>query len=492
MDHRPGDRCKGRRPGPVDNDRYLEWFNELPESTRTRMAEAWGNPPGEEKDGIPAAMVYDGKILVTGLRFGNVVVCVQPKRGCAGARCDGQVCKILHDPSVPPPHQYIATYKWLSREFGADAVVHVGTHGNLEFLPGKATGLSSGCLPDVAIDTMPNLYIYNADNPPEGTIAKRRANAVLVDHMQTVMVKGELYGDLDELERLLAEYGRYRQAEPAKAHTISHMIIDRVKTLNLIPEDRLSHEMMDEAIVEIHEKLSLLKDTYIPKGMHIFGRIPQGADRAELIYAILRYESGPGSLHAVVSDVVGRVSPAQNGDLEEAVEATARGLCREWMEHGTTLADGMGAEYALPSRTGCPGESRGRPCAPGPLHLGIRRDGLPPGGLHRRLPIAGAFRPHHAGQARHPPHGQELLLPRPPDDPHEGRLGDGQAAGRQDPRPLSSGRGRLPGEHRLLLAVHRHHVVRRGGHGPDDVPPRGKACLAGQRQGEELRGDADR
>ena len=76
-------------------------------------------------------MVYDGKILVTGLRFGNAVVCVQPKRGCAGARCDGQVCKILHDPSVPPPHQYIATYKWLAREFGADAVVHVGTHGNL-------------------------------------------------------------------------------------------------------------------------------------------------------------------------------------------------------------------------------------------------------------------------------------------------------------------------------------------------------------------------
>ena len=105
--------------------------------------------------------------------------------------------------------------------------------------------------------------------------------------------------------------------------------------------------MMDEAIAEIHEKLSLLKDTYIPKGMHIFGRIPQGADRAELIYAILRYESGPGSLRAVVSDIVGRVSPARNGDLEEAVEATARGLCRGWAEHGIRLADGMAAEYTL-------------------------------------------------------------------------------------------------------------------------------------------------
>ncbi|HUJ69373.1 MAG TPA: cobaltochelatase subunit CobN, partial [Syntrophorhabdales bacterium] len=331
----------------VENDHYVEWFEEMPEATRERITGAWGDPPGEEKDGIPAAMVYDGKILVTGLRFGNAVVCVQPKRGCAGARCDGQVCKILHDPSVPPPHQYIATYKWLSREFGADAIVHVGTHGNLEFLPGKATGLTSGCLPDIAIDTMPHLYIYNADNPPEGTIAKRRSNAVLVDHMQTVMVKGELYGDLDELGRLLAEYTRYQHTEPGKAHTISHMIMDRVKNLNLIPSDRLSHELMDETIVEIHEKLSLLKGTYIPKGMHVFGKVPQGADQAELIYAIMRYESSPGSLRAIVTDVMGRESPGLNGETGEAVEALARSLCKAWVENGTSLVDGVSAEYTL-------------------------------------------------------------------------------------------------------------------------------------------------
>ena len=339
--------AKGGALAQVEKDRYVEWFGELPERTRSRITEAWGNPPGEEKDGIPAAMVHDGKILVTGLRFGNAVVCVQPKRGCAGARCDGQVCKILHDPSVPPPHQYIATYKWLAREFGADAVVHVGTHGNLEFLPGKATGLSSGCLPDIAIDAMPNLYIYNADNPPEGTIAKRRANATLIDHMQTVMVQGELYGDLDELERLLTEYGRHRQVEPGKAHTISHMIMERVKSLNLIQGDRISHELMDEAITEIHEKLTLLKGTYIPKGMHIFGRVPQGVDRAELIYAVLRYESGPGSLRAIVSDVIGRASPGLNGEAEEAVEATARRLCKARVEHGISLVDSLSAEHTL-------------------------------------------------------------------------------------------------------------------------------------------------
>lgn len=117
---------KGGALALVEVEEYLEWFEELPEKTRERMILAWGNPPGEYKNGIPPAMVYEGKIVITGVKFGNVVVCVQPKRGCAGPRCDGQVCKILHDPDVPPPHQYIATYKWLSRKFKAHAIVHVG------------------------------------------------------------------------------------------------------------------------------------------------------------------------------------------------------------------------------------------------------------------------------------------------------------------------------------------------------------------------------
>ena len=101
-----------------------------------------GPAPGEERDGVPPSMVFGGKMVITGVRYGNAIVCVQPKRGCAGARCDGQVCRILHDPEVPPPHQYLATYHWIEEIFGADVMVHVGTHGNMEFLPGKSVGLS--------------------------------------------------------------------------------------------------------------------------------------------------------------------------------------------------------------------------------------------------------------------------------------------------------------------------------------------------------------
>ncbi|MEN6486538.1 MAG: cobaltochelatase subunit CobN [Syntrophobacteraceae bacterium] len=339
--------AKGGTLSKIEPERYLPWFEELPAATRERMIEAWGKPPGEEKDGIPAAMVLDGKILVTGVRHGNAVICVQPKRGCAGARCDGQVCKILHDPAVPPPHQYVATYKWLSRDFRADAVIHVGTHGNLEFLPGKSTGLSSGCFPDIGIDEMPHLYIYNADNPPEGTIAKRRSYATLVDHMQTVMVRGGLYGDLDEIERLLFEYEKVKETEPGKAHALRHMIEAKLRAGNL--EGSLGvppHAPFDEVVKAAHEALSLLKNSYIPRGMHTFGSIPQGEALSEFVYAIVRYENGPDSLRGAVGALLEKTpgfAPLDEGTRGERVDEEARSACGRFLEQGIPLAESLTA-----------------------------------------------------------------------------------------------------------------------------------------------------
>ncbi len=293
----------------VPVEKYLEWFSELPEKTQKRMCKTWGNPPGEWKEGIPPAMIYDGKIVITGLRFGNVTVHVQPKRGCAGAKCDGRVCKILHDPDVPPPHQYIATYKWISREFKAHAIVHVGTHGNLEFLPGKGVALSSACFPDIAIDTIPHLYIYNADNPPEGTIAKRRSYAVLVDHMQTIMTESGVYEELEELDRLISEYEETKLKDPAKLHILQHLIFETLKKSNLDKEikikwqgkklaiSELTHKefhqiSFDSVVKEVHERLSLIRNTQIQNGMHIFGKLPEKDGRVDFIYAIMRYDAG--------------------------------------------------------------------------------------------------------------------------------------------------------------------------------------------------------
>jgi cobaltochelatase CobN len=338
---------KGGVLARISKEHYEEWFRELPEKTRTRMSEAWGNPPGEEKDGIPAAMVHEGDILVTGVRYGDAVVCVQPKRGCAGARCDGQVCKILHDPDVPPPHQYIATYKWLSRDFRADAIVHVGTHGNLEFLPGKSTGLSSACLPDIGIDTMPHLYIYNADNPPEGTIAKRRSKAVLVDHMQTVMVKGELYGDLDQVARLLDEYMRFRDAEPARAHTIQHMIMAQAKTLNLMDGKELTHDNFKDYVDELHNTLQTLKNMHIPKGMHTFGRLPEGERLGDFVYAIVRFDTAAGSLRWLMARLIEQNESLDEEALREQADEECRRVCHRMVLDNDALNEALGEQYAI-------------------------------------------------------------------------------------------------------------------------------------------------
>jgi cobaltochelatase CobN len=277
---------------PVEE--YRSWFDTLSLQVRERLIGAWGAPPGEAKNGVPAAMVHDGKILITGVQYGNAVVCVQPKRGCAGARCDGQVCKILHDPDIPPPHQYMATYRFLERDFGVDAVVHVGTHGNLEFLPGKGVGLSGDCYPDLAIGAMPHLYIYNADNPPEGTIAKRRSYATLVDHMQTVMTGGGLYDELAELDRYLEEYEKAKIADPGRAHMLEHLIIEEIQKTNLDQQINIEggHDSFAAIAEKAHAVLSVIRNTRIQDGQHIFGELPEGERRVEFINSILRFDTG--------------------------------------------------------------------------------------------------------------------------------------------------------------------------------------------------------
>ncbi|AEH44457.1 Magnesium chelatase [Thermodesulfatator indicus DSM 15286] len=278
----------------ISLEQYLRWWREFPEEVRQKIEAAWGRPPGEPKDGVPASMVYKGQIVVTGLRFGNVLVCVQPKRGCAGPRCDGRVCKILHDPDIPPPHQYLATYRYFEDVFGAHAVIHVGTHGNLEFLPGKGAGLSEACFPDLAIGHLPHLYIYNADNPPEGVIAKRRSYAVLVDHMQTVMQEAGLYGELEALSNLLGEYEEARKNHGARAHALEHMIVDSLKKAGLYGEvmEELGEEKDDFLALcrVIHETLNRLKGTQVQDGLHIFGEVPEGERLAKFLRAIVRYD----------------------------------------------------------------------------------------------------------------------------------------------------------------------------------------------------------
>ncbi len=319
---------KGGALALITKEEYEKWFAKLSPAVREKTCSAWGYPPGEAMNGVPAAMVYDDKIVVTGVKYGNAVVCVQPKRGCAGSRCDGRVCKILHDPEVPPPHQYLATYHYLEAGFHADVIVHVGTHGNLEFLPGKSVALSESCYPDVAIGNLPHLYIYNSDNPPEGTIAKRRSYATIIDHMQTVMTESGLYGDLKELEDQIAEYNRTKTSDRARAHALEHIIIDLIRKTKLSEEIKLDKRLENgysfEKIIELaHNAITRIYNTQIPDGMHIFGEIPHGSKKVELINSILKHDS---ELRKIIIKLMGLdIEPSDAGsELLAMVDGIAK------------------------------------------------------------------------------------------------------------------------------------------------------------------------
>ncbi|MDR2354118.1 MAG: cobaltochelatase subunit CobN [Deltaproteobacteria bacterium] len=284
---------KGGSLCELANETYLNWFSAYPEDIKSRLIETWGHPPGEEINEVPPAMVKDGKIIITGRPWGeNAVVCVQPKRGCAGARCDGRVCLILHDPLIPPPHQYLATYRWLQEKegFGADLIIHVGTHGNLEFLPGKSAGLSESCLPDLSLHHAPHVYIYNADVTSDGLIAKRRSYASLVDHAQTVHTEAGLYGDLSILRSLLGDHSR-AGVNSVRRRELETLI--REKAQSLPQFQNLASPDCDFGILarRLRDTLHQTATTLIEDGLHVFGNNPQGADLVSFIHFILRFES---------------------------------------------------------------------------------------------------------------------------------------------------------------------------------------------------------
>ena len=207
--------------GRVPAARYAEWFSELPESLRTRMQAQWGAPPG-------VAYVHDGHLMLAGLEFGNAMVALQPPRGYG---MDPNA--IYHQPDLPPTHHYYALYRWLRDEWGAHAIVHVGKHGTLEWLPGKGVGLSENCFPDAFLGDLPLFYPFIINDPGEGAQAKRRAHAVIVDHLTPPMTTADTYGVLAQLGELVDEYYQVEMLDPAKLPLLQGQIWGLVKTAKL-------------------------------------------------------------------------------------------------------------------------------------------------------------------------------------------------------------------------------------------------------------------
>ena len=296
----------------VSPEQYAEWWADADAGFRENVLEEWGDPP-ERPFAIPGAA------------FGNVLVTVQPPRGFGM-----DPSKVYHDSDLQPPHDYYAFYKWLREEFAADAVVHLGTHGSLEWLPGKTVGLDAESAPDALVSDLPNVYPYIVNNPGEGTQAKRRSYAAVVDYLTPPMANAGTYDDLAELEELADQY---REAGSEAGETVERLLREKIDELDLAVELGLEGDIdekadvrgpeeagttlaegavsgdevsIDELVERVHAYLTDVKTTQIRMGLHTLGEPPESDRLVEYLIALTRLENpGAPSLRESVAGVLG-------------------------------------------------------------------------------------------------------------------------------------------------------------------------------------------
>ncbi|MBT6442334.1 MAG: cobaltochelatase subunit CobN [Alphaproteobacteria bacterium] len=264
---------------------YREMFSALPDAAREATNDRWGLP---EDDPFFRAHEHGGAFAVPVRRFGNISVMVQPARGY-----NIDPVATYHDPALVPPHGYFAAYFWLRQVFSAHAIVHVGKHGNLEWLPGKALALSSACMPEAVLGPMPHIYPFIVNDPGEGSQAKRRAQAVIIDHLTPPLTRAESYGELRELETLVDEYFEASQMDRRRLKPLAERILSLVRSLRLDTDcDIAEDEPTDGALAKLDGYLCELKEMQIRDGLHIFGRTPQDDQRRDLLTALARCPRG--------------------------------------------------------------------------------------------------------------------------------------------------------------------------------------------------------
>ncbi len=263
---------------------YQAAFAALPIEVREAVTDRWGAPEDDP-------FVEEGAFVLSAFLLGNIVIGLQPARGY---NIDPQAS--YHDPDLVPPHGYFAFYAWLRREIGVHAVVHMGKHGNLEWLPGKALALSAGCTPEAAFGPLPHLYPFIVNDPGEGSQAKRRAQAVIVDHLTPPLTRAESYGPLAELELLVDEYYEAAGLDPRRLKHLRGQILELVQKTGLDKDCGIAaDDGADDALSKLDNYLCELKEMQIRDGLHVFGRAPEGELLTGLLVALTRLPRGDGT-----------------------------------------------------------------------------------------------------------------------------------------------------------------------------------------------------
>ncbi|MER8258315.1 cobaltochelatase subunit CobN [Streptomyces albidoflavus] len=345
-----------RNPVRIPAADYRRWYGTLPAELREQVEEHWGPPPGEMF--VDRSRNPEGDIVLAALRFGRLLILIQPPRGFGE-----NPIAIYHDPDLPPSHHYLAAYRWIQARaedggFGADAMVHLGKHGNLEWLPGKNAGLSAACGPDAALGDLPLVYPFLVNDPGEGTQAKRRVHATLVDHLVPPMARAESYGDIARLEQLLDEYAAISSMDPAKLPAI------RAQIWTLIQAAKLDHDLglearpdddgFDDFLLHVDGWLCEVKDAQIRDGLHVLGSAPADEARVSLVLAILRARQIWGGTTALpgLREALGLDESAATRTTADEAEERARALVQAMDDAGwdpqaaARVAEGHGQAVA--------------------------------------------------------------------------------------------------------------------------------------------------
>ncbi len=321
---------------------YKTYYDALPWDVKEQITARWGTP---EQDPFFGAEISppEGRPATTGFalsihRFGNAVVGLQPARGYNIDPTDS-----YHSPDLVPPHNYLAFYFWLRHHWGADAIIHMGKHGNLEWLPGKAVALSETCWPEVALGPTPHIYPFIVNDPGEGTQAKRRASAVIIDHLTPPLTRAENYGPLRDLEALVDEYYEAAGIDPRRIAHLRREILSLSEVTGLSRDAGFTGDN-DTDLGKLDAYLCELKEAQIRDGLHIFGQSPTGQQERDLALALARVPRGNGKganaslLRALATDLNLGIDPLDCDMAALAAQKPER-LANDatWRTNGDTI-----------------------------------------------------------------------------------------------------------------------------------------------------------
>jgi len=286
-----------------DHVRRERWLKEIEAQ--------WGAAPGRQ-------LSNGSGIFVLGRQFGNVLVSVQPSFGY-----EGDPMRLLFEKGMAPTHAFSAFYRYLREDFAAHAVLHFGTHGALEFMPGKQTGLSGSCWPDRLIGDLPNLYLYASNNPSEGAIAKRRSGATLISYLTPPIAQAGLYSGLLDLKASIEQWRSLEPSAQAQRDELSQLIQSQALELDLIGSEAQWNALpvgnADARIAALAEKVRELEYSLIPSGLHITGKVPSPAERVDMLLAMADASNGIQLERSAVEALV------YEGDVKQALAKSGLG-----------------------------------------------------------------------------------------------------------------------------------------------------------------------